>query len=475
MEESDALKKMREKSDREDNERCFLPRKEKVKYRGIILMEIFHLEDFQKLKKGLDKLYKNLREFKREQINYPDLINDSPNRLFEKNWVNLPDIHHIKYKGKIITDGVFFDLGDSIDGIGLALQKISPSMITLQIHIYSVENVSSQIDSIIYKYHRQERKKQKDGEKIIYPDKVKAREITVIRNEFKRDAIELISKYLAGYFLSSQKPETIPSIDIISMRFNIGGNELIEWGNKFWGFFDCFNVRWHGYNCSKWDEYVLCKEDTEENAYKNLVIFADEERADGAYETIDNSIKYKLKYVSFDLFAIYRWLEMQQRTVGELNSTVSQELKNLKTNQIEGILSNRKEALDRVFQIERFELEFEEYRTLFEAAPFVNVADGTMFFENTKNGISQIIKKISAHTRLYDKHSNEVLKITEIETNNGLQTSIKLLTAIMVILMIIQIFMILDWSKIGLLVSEFTVYWKIVCIWSPWSCLCAPF
>jgi len=429
---------------KKQNEWCFLPRKQKISYDGLVFLEIFHLEDFEPLRAGLNKIYENLHPVDKDRLRYNDLIIDSPNRLFQKNHMPLPYINHIKLKGKILPSGVYFDLGDYIEHICLILHKVSPSMIVLHVHVYLNDSLSSKINDVIYTYHEEEREKiESEGgnyESIKYPEQIKEREISKIRKTIKKEAIDFLSSFFKGYFLSYFKTEIVPSIGLFSLKYPSDNKKLLEWGRKNSGFLRCLNTHLIEYQGAKYNEFVLLVENKIDSYYDNLIILGNKNLAKtNGYGTSDSAIKYHLLNCSFELFAIYRWLEVQQKTVGELNKTISKEIKNLEKSKLKELLSNRKKTSNKVFQFERFKVEFEKYWSSGNIFPFVNFHDNTKFFDNVKKSIIQTTKDIDKYISMYNKHSDVILNMTNIEFSNKIQKKIHLLTWIMIIFMIIQI------------------------------------
>lgn len=441
-----AEKQKNDKKDHEDfvrrqNEWCFLAEKQEVKYHGTIITEIFHLEDFKNLKKGLDKIYTNLHRGEKRILKYNQLIRDSPNRLFQNNRQFLPVIKHSKLKGKTLPTGVFFDLGKDIEYITLKLDKVSPSMIILQFQVYLNENLSSEINKIIYTYHNEKKEFRKDGSYVTkLPGHIKEREISKIRKKIKIDAAIFLSLFFKGYFLSRPIIEIIPSMDLFSFRSHWKKEELKEWGLKYQGFFNCFNTNF--LSGARYEEYFLLIEQKVDSYYNNGIIFGNEAKCNvEGYEEVDIAIKNKIGYSSFAPFTILRWLEIQQRMIGKFNNTVSLELEKLKRHSLKNILSNRKDNAKCMFRFERFKTEFEKDWIIRNPFPFKNIQDNTLFFNNLTETIVNSSQKIGEHLLMYKEHSREILDMINIEYNKKTQNKILLLTFLMFVFMLIQIWL----------------------------------
>src|SRR3989344_9159890 len=436
-----------EKFVKEQNEWCFLPNKQKIRYNSIILLELFQLEDFDKLIQGLDILYEELRPHQDSRLDYRKILENSKSSLFKRNTLNFPYISDLRFKGKILPDAVFYQLGDYIRHLHIKLYQILPSAVVLQIQVYIDEEASTRINDVIYSYHKEVKEPiitpKGKFTKIYGPTNLKEKEIHSLKDEIKNQAITFLSKFFRGYFfkLNEKYDSIIPSIDLFSLEYPISDKEILKWGLENSSFFQCFKTDINGYISFKYNQYLFCQDNYEN--FHNYLIFANRKISKSEmYSSIDANIEEPLNFCCFDLLAIDRLLEVQERLAGEFNSKISKEISDLNKNKLKNVLNNRKEIYKEIFYFERFKVEFKNYHPIPDKFSFESLGEKkSKLFDNLSNNIKRKISDISDILNIFNQNSESILRLKNIEYAKKMQDWVMCLTILIIILTLTQIFL----------------------------------
>ena len=140
---------------RQENERCFLKNKQKLKYHSFILLELVPLEKIEQLIFGLDKLYVNAALSQKSRLNYKKFLSDCHSKLFQRFFLNLPSIVSSNLKGEVLPDCIFCNLGDKIRCIYISIYRVMVSNVILQLQVCLNDKISKKINDIIYQYHEE--------------------------------------------------------------------------------------------------------------------------------------------------------------------------------------------------------------------------------------------------------------------------------------------------------------------------------
>ncbi|WP_321421704.1 hypothetical protein [uncultured Methanobacterium sp.] len=440
IEEEKEQEDLVKKYDKERNERCFLPNKEKINYDSIILLELFNQEKFSDLIKGLDKLYENSQE----ELNYHEIFDK--NKLSFGGWTRLPIISNSNIEDIPIIS-MDIDLGSHIKFIKVYLHDVLPSMVMLKIHAYYDNNVSEKLNEIIYKYH---------DSKIVYsdlpneipnqrflafttsthsgPKSVKTEEITNFRSSLKKEVINFFSEYFKGVFfeLSPTDSDIVPSIEIYSLDYPKEKEDLLQWAHNYHGFLGCFRTYISEYNCfklnNKDDSFLFLNENSNEQSFSNSFIFIN----------VDKDSSHELDFISFKSVAFSRWLQIQEQTVAKFGSILSEEIGNLQNNQLEDVLKTRKIISKSIFQFELFKTEFKLIRP--ENNGFKLIDDSKYDLNaSLMEQISEKIKNVDELINTFNKHFNVVLGLKNVEYSKNMQNKVYILSFLVLTLTIVQI------------------------------------
>ena len=443
---------------KKQNEWCFLPKKQKIKYHSFTLLEFFPLEKINALLTGLDKLYGGARPAHQSRLTYKEVLLNAHNKLFQWNSMNLPYITTDKLKGKIIPDGVFLNLGENIRHYHINIYKVLPSLAILQIQVYLDESISDKINNIIYSYHKEKKEKietPKGNYTNIYdPPMLKKDEIDKLRTSLRNEAIDFLSTYFKGYFFELRDKNdnsVVPFIDLFSLDYPTDEKKINEWGRKNHSFLSCFGTYISPHTTYKYNNYLLCLESNRNTKFNNYVIFANRKNTGtNMYPDKDSSIEETLNFNSFELFAIDRWIKIYESVVGAFNTQLSKEIVNLSNNKINLSIKTRKRILKNIFYFERFKVEFDRFSHISEKfdfqslkdtrkSPMVKKSEKTSMFVSHKKGINKRIKDIEKIISIFTKQSENILSLKSIEFNKNMQIIVSILSALVLIFMIIQI------------------------------------
>ncbi|NMC60280.1 MAG: hypothetical protein GYA51_12995 [Candidatus Methanofastidiosa archaeon] len=455
--------KVDEESDKKDNEKCFLKNKQKIKYNSFTLLEIFPLEKINHLIDGLDKLYEGAYFTDDSRYNYRDILRNMSKNLFVSQVIPFPPIINVDFDCIGLPRGVCYDLGDNITYYTLSLNVIMPSLVVLKINVYLNENISNKLNDIIYKYHKTNIDTVKDftTKKILSPETVKYGEIYDFRASLRSEAINFISNYFKGYFFEEIKRadnSVVPYIDTFSLKYPMKYKEIVMWKIQNKEFFRCFGLSINNADVYS-NNFLLSFEEggiVMKARFNNYLLFANTKK-------IQNSLHFLLKnknetiscidYINdeiegiiteypFELFAISRWLEIQEKYVGEFFNSISKEFTNINENKLELSIDIRKKISNIIFQFQRFKTEYKlymryEYRKDFHC--IYEDDDDFKYFSDLKNRINERINDIDELIFMYTNNSDSIITLKNIEYNKNIQDGIYVLTFFIIILTIIQI------------------------------------
>ena len=442
---------------RQQNERCFLKDKQKIKYHSFILLEIVPLEKINQLISGIDELYANASIYQESRLNHKNILSDCHSKLFQSNTLNLPYITTSKLKGEVLPGCAFHDLGDKIRHMHISIYKVLPSTVILQIQVYLDDKISKKINNTIYKYHKEIREPietPKGKYKNIYvPEIQKESEIYQLRKDLHKEAIDFLNNYFKGHFfeLSKENISVVPSIDLFSLDYPEKEDEILDWGVENSGFFHCFSTYIIPWDSFKYENYLFCFESERDIGFENYVIFANRKTStDDMYHSIDSAIEERLNFCSFDLIAIDRWVRTQESVVGKLNSTVSEEISKIQENKFSKAIETRKVVLKSVFSFERFGAEYNEYGFIPDKFAFKSLKDKENperqidLFKGLKEGIGTRIKEINNLIDGFTRQYETILNLKSLEFSKNMQTYVLTLTIVVIVLAIFQIIIVID-------------------------------
>ena len=144
--------------------------------------------------------------------------------------------------------------------------------------------------------------------------------------------------------------------------------------------------------------------------------------------------------INFDLFVVYRWLEVQEILVGELNSMISEENQKSNFMHLKKIIESRRKMSNKIFQFERFVVEFDNYSPFPDKPKFIPLKGNGDLFENLKTNIDEKMCIIKNMIRLFNEHSKQLLDLKNIEYNRNIQNLLLILAILALLISIIQFF-----------------------------------
>ncbi|WP_424353791.1 hypothetical protein [Methanobacterium sp. MBAC-LM] len=461
----------REEFLKELNQSSFLPDKEHIKLHSIILLEIFTLEDFPDLIKGLNKLYNN--DSNQRILSQYSKIQDLKKGLenlngFEWIQIELPFIYNSNLDSSFPM-GIPQSLGDSIAICSFELHRISSNLIMMQIHVKLTPNLSDKINNIIYKEYTEDettnydtvvKSKLETSPEILKrielsnlryklknkletsPEISKKKELSNLRYEIKKEIIRYISNYFRGYFikLSKNNYSIVPSIDIYSLNYPEKNEDIIKWKTKLRRFFMCFGIPTIR-TPFKSGRYILFEENIFK--YSNYVIFANRGGQTKLTENIDGDIETRIDYYNFSLLAMYRLIKIYKDIINDLNVTISNEIQNLEENELNKVLKSRKEISKKIYYFKRFKIEFEQIKfKIFFDLEFesINGKKGeTKLCEILFDEISEQINDIDNAINTLNQNANLILNLKNIEYSKNNQKWTMRLSIIVLLLALIQV------------------------------------
>ena len=437
---------------RQENERCFLKDKQKLKYHSFILLELVPLEKIEQLIFGLDKLYVNAALSQKSRLNYNKFLSDCHSKLFQRFILNLPSIVSSNLKGEVLSDCIFYDLGDKIRRIYISIYKVMPSNVILQFQVCLNDKISEKINDIIYQYHEETIESvgtSKEGFVRLYgPEIKKKNELYQLRKNLHKEAIVFLKNYFNGDFfeLSKENISVVPSIDLFSLDYPLKEEEILDWGFVNNPFFSCFNVHIDPYKTFKHENYLFCIESKTDVVSNNYVIFANRKTStEKMYFNIDSAIELKLNFCSFDLIAIERWIRIQENVVEKLSSTVLEEISKIQENKFSKAIKTRKSILKDVFYFKSFGVGCKWNSFVFNQFTFKSLKDKNNpesqidLFKGLKEGIDTRTKEISSIIDVFTKQSETILNLKNLEFSKNMQASVRWLTIVIIALSIFQI------------------------------------
>lgn len=450
---------------RQENERCFLKDKQKLKHHSFILLELVPLEKIEQLIFGLDKLYTNASISQKLRLNYKKFLSDCHSKLFQRFTLCLPCIFNSKLKGEVLSDCIFHDLGDKIRCMYISIYKVMPSNVILQFQVCLNGKISEKINDIIYQYHEEIREsiETPQGESVtVYGPEIKKKtEIYQLRKDLHKEAVDFLKNYFKGYFFELLKEDisAVPSIDLFSLEYPVKENNILNWGIENRAFFSCFSTRITPWESFKYENYLFCIESKGDVEFENYMIFANRKTStDNMYPDIDSAIVIKLNFCSFDLIAIERWVRIQENVVGKLSSTVSEEISKIQENKFSKAIETRKNVLKSVFSFKRFGVGYKRNGFIFDQFTFKSLKDKKNperqidLFKGLKERIDTRIKEISNLIDVFTKQYETILNLKNLEFSKNMKNSVLWLTIVIIVLSIIQILLLVN-SNIDIIES----------------------
>lgn len=426
------------------NERCFLPNDEKIKYHSVILYELFSTEKFGKLIDGLDELYTNLNDFNKSRLKYKDALQNLEVGLFKGSTLYLPHISNKKFEMQFQIGHVFHNLGDSLKHISLSLHKVSASFAVLEIKAHLNDNVSNQVNEIIHTYHDEREKTTKIANReyveIHSPSHIKQENISEIKAKVKNELINFLSIYFKGYFfeLSEKNISVVPSIDIYSLKYP-DDDKIIDWGSERVYFFNCFNSHISPY-VYRDRHYLFCENNRKNESFNDFSVFINSDvEPNNMHPDINSYIEQELNTSSFILLSFIRWLEIKRQIVERFGLTLSEEIEDLTKSKIKNIIEKRKTIATESFNFERFKIEFNQMNT-YGHSDFESLNERKdNLHETLMANIQNRIDNIGETINKLNEHSNAISNLKNIEYSINMQDLVMKLTIVIIGFTIIQI------------------------------------
>jgi len=444
---SDFMKKTRTRKIESDNERCFLGGKPEIKYHSIFLQEVFLPGDIPHLIKSLEKIYKKVENYKLERI-YKCIKNLKNRDLYSRNFQHLPYILNKKYENKYLIKSVSFELNEYVDFIVPHVYIAMPSFIILKFDVILNDKATRKINEIFYSKHvdKEEGVKGPRGEHVIthFAENRKRDDIHEFRNSIKSDAIGFLSKYFNGCFFNLENAVyATPSIELFSLdSYPTELKTIKKWLSENYGFFNCINLVTYPKLVYKKDEYLFFYNEKYRKNFSNFSIIANRKNvnSDSDFE-VSEEIERRISYLSFDLIAVWRWLEIQEKLISELSSI------SIKGYGIRSLISEtikdfvyplmrrtNKSVSKRVFQFDLFHTEFSYigYKQIPDIMSFSPLEGKGLFFDSAFGGIGKRIEELKNIISTLTRNQN-------IEYNKLTQKLLLVLTFFMTSLMILQL------------------------------------
>lgn len=428
---------------KKENELCFLPKKQKIKSQGFIFLELFSLNQFDKLKDDIKNIYSNARQLTQDRLEIDKILNKNRKSFSGWSFTHLPIIADNSLKGKILPDVAYFNLPNNVKFIEMQISRILPSFIVMKFQVTFEDKFSEKINEPIYKYHKEIKEKIESPngnyEKINGPQQQKTVEIENLKKKIKTEVYEFISSLIKGYFLNKinlESIEIVPSINIYSINFpkNVEENNFLIKNSNF---FQCFGL--NNFISFKYNEYSFLYEQNKDKNFTNYAILVNENKPlSNMHESKKSEIFGTLSFISFDIFTIGRFIEYQEREIIRINSKFS-ELNFIDKNLKESI-EFREGVISKIFLFEGFSREFANYTLVPDHPPFIS-QDGENLFESNLAGIKKEINMLEDQISKITKQSEIFVGLKNIKYNYKAQNWMLILTLAVLGLTVISIIM----------------------------------
>lgn len=410
---------------KKSSESTFLPSMEKVTYHSIILLELFTFDDFDDLIKGLNNLYGDPSNLKKLDHVSCTQIENVKKELENKSGFTfltqtLPMIINSKFNEN--SSHVSLNLGASINCLTVGLHFFSPSFVIMQINVKLKNDPTEELNDII----------ESDSN-------LKVNGVFNLRSNLKKEIINCLSNYFNGFFfkLSENNHSIVPSIDLYSLIYPENDeelNKLVTENQQFFSYFQILNFLDFSY---KQDFCIISREIDFGSVinYNNYVMFANK----NSYPEFDNHILFfKGNTLNFCVFAIDRLIGIYENIIGDLNATISEEIKDLEKNKLNKVIKNRKKISERIYHFKRFKTEFSKNNFIY--SDFQNIKDKeNMLFESFIKAISKKINYIDNAVDTLNQNANLILNLKNIEYSKNNQKWTMRLSVIVLLLALIQV------------------------------------
>ncbi|MCK5321436.1 hypothetical protein KAJ38_02560 [Candidatus Pacearchaeota archaeon] len=432
--EEEAIKKIKEDSDKRDNELSMLPKKQKIKNHGFIFLELFTPSEFGNLKKGLENIYSGTSQHTHDRrLNIIKDILKPKKSLSSGAMANLPCIGDKRFKGKVLQDMAFWDLPEHIDFIEIKIMKSLPSVVILQFQVLFDDKISEKMNEVVQKFHKTIDKKIETpkGSYIthIHPSIQKEKAITEMSHSLKLGVYNFIKNNLKGYFLSREDVDpvdVIPSFDVLSISFPKTSTKKKQgWIQKNIDFFKCFGIDM--YYPFIYKKYFLDFNRQKQGEFRNHIILADYNQASANYyPSKEAEIDGDLGDISFDIFALERFVFYWEQKVIKMNLDFFQKLEKMKLGEA---IRHRERILSSIFLYENITKEFENYVPIPDNPPFIDYKK-TKLFPRVKEFLKERVVLIDKHISKIIKQSELFISLKNIKYNNKVQKRMFWLTLI---------------------------------------------
>jgi len=291
------------------------PDRQRLILHSLRFAEVIKLEDYDKLEKGLDRLYAEASdrwqgfEIYNQQKNYRNFIANSKRAFLSGGWANLHGFVSTSFaeshKAGVITRPVR-ELPQGVSSLSLFIRQIIPSMIVIVVLVDYEESISDSLNAILTEYYTERIEKYEHHESHVLPDKVKTEKVQEFLAGLQNAAEFFVSQYFTGVFLSAETKDILykcPSIKLYSLQ-NIPFTpveSLVSWISDHRHFVDVLgytSVPSWTYQCD--NEYLLFERSisrTQETPM-SLALLSSESlfeapEAHNMYGTAISALKYK--------------------------------------------------------------------------------------------------------------------------------------------------------------------------------------
>ena len=451
----DEFAEKRKERVKEQNELCKLSNGEEITLRSVLIYEIFTIEYFSDLNKGLSLLYERTQKYSSSELNFKQFFKTDINTISSCTSVRLPVISNSnkKYKDYLFHENAKFDLPEEIMFIDMNLTKIMPSMIILKMNVHLSEIPSKDINKILNTFHNEEEEIINEVKIDDYrarswsfrtPERIKTIEIKKVVSEIKNNVISFIQNYIKGIFIefSDNKWNAIPSINIYSLNMPDEYDKMKDWFYNNFIFLNCMNISANLYLTYYSKNYIFCRESSENHYFFNYAILISEKNQDDE-DHVNRRFGIISHYTDFKRIVIERWLQIQEQIVGKNNKSISDDFKYLENNDIRSIIENRKKTSKDVYQFERFRIEYKNCRYFSNLDNYISIEKKDYMLGDMLNkSIDQYITDINSIIDNINKHSNYILNIKNIEYNKKISSRMFWISVLVIILGILNILII---------------------------------
>jgi len=450
------------------------PRDNDLALHSFYIYEIFFTETFSTLERGLDKIYQVRSSLvpKKNITDYKEFINKTaPSLTSTGAYINLPILLNTG-KNYFRPYGVpLNNLPEGIKHIQLQLYKTFPSFIILSAQIILEERINSDLNKYINGYFEgkivlKSLRYKKFGYLSSFSEIEKTKAIKNFITEQKTNVENSISKYFKGLFLSAG--QKCPSIEIYTISKLDISDDLIHWRTSDRNFWRILNFDWPYQRLIFHNPPFTFFYDHDKELSLSHKLLINKAQVDTKfYGSIDGAVIMQSRNLITEYIRSFAFIDLLNHYINKeknLNISIENIIGKKPKKNFKNIIKLQQDIFRNTMKMEKVINEYEglisrlpnywkkDQFELFDLRKEKNLADFLLEHIDFKKNLLQNPYK------LINSHADRFLESKNIQVNYSLQRSFRILSAILLIVAMLQILVMLK-------IDFNTLLQKLIQVW----------